>query len=89
MSLADLRGRRDLFSVGYAALVESIDDAIIEASLDGTVLSWNAGAERMCGLRAEEALGQRWCWPIVLARGASIAWRRCEPAATGLGSRCP
>lgn len=40
-----------------SALVESSGDAIIGADLDGTVTSWNAGAARMLGWRAAEALG--------------------------------
>lgn len=41
-----------------AAIVESSDDAIIGNSLDGTVTSWNAGAERLYGYSAAEAVGQ-------------------------------
>ncbi len=41
-----------------AAIVESSDDAIIGASVDGTFTSWNAGAERMFGYSATEALGR-------------------------------
>ncbi len=41
-----------------AALVESSDDAIISRGLDGRVLSWNRGAERMYGYSAAEMLGQ-------------------------------
>ncbi|MEW1821578.1 EAL domain-containing protein [Arthrobacter sp. NPDC080031] len=41
-----------------SALVESSGDAIIGADLDGTVTSWNAGAVRMFGWRAAEALGR-------------------------------
>ncbi|HWY78138.1 MAG TPA: PAS domain S-box protein, partial [Verrucomicrobiae bacterium] len=41
-----------------AAIVESSDDAIIGKTLDGTILSWNAGAERMYGYKAEEVKGQ-------------------------------
>ena len=41
-----------------AALVESSDDAIISRGLDGAVLSWNSGAERMYGYTAEEMIGQ-------------------------------
>jgi PAS domain S-box-containing protein len=41
-----------------AAIVESSDDAIIGTALDGVILSWNAGAERMYGYTAEEAKGR-------------------------------
>jgi two-component system sensor kinase FixL len=40
------------------AIVESSDDAIIGKELDGTIVSWNAGAERMYGYSAAEAVGQ-------------------------------
>jgi two-component system cell cycle sensor histidine kinase/response regulator CckA len=40
-----------------AALVASSDDAIIGKSLDGTVTSWNSGAEQMYGYAAAEMLG--------------------------------
>ena len=41
-----------------AAIVESSDDAIIGQKLDGTILTWNAGAERLYGYSPAEAKGQ-------------------------------
>ena len=41
-----------------AAIVASSDDAIVSKSLDGTVRSWNAGAERLYGFSAGEMIGQ-------------------------------
>jgi PAS domain S-box-containing protein len=41
-----------------ASIVESSDDAIIGKRLDGTILSWNAGAERLYGYSAEEVVGK-------------------------------
>ena len=41
-----------------AAIVETSDDAIIGKTLDGTILSWNSGAERMYGYSATEMVGK-------------------------------
>lgn len=43
-----------------SAIVESSNDAIIALTLDGVVSSWNGSAERLCGIRAQEMIGQRW-----------------------------
>jgi len=42
----------------FAALVESADDAIVTTTLDGRILSWNRGAERLYGYAAVDVLGQ-------------------------------
>src|SRR3989442_14964878 len=57
-------GRRPAEDVGpvapqshLAAIVESADDAIIGKGLDGLVISWNTGAERIYGYPAREMIG--------------------------------
>jgi PAS domain S-box-containing protein len=52
------RRRAELRSGYLASIVESSADAIIGQSLDGTVVSWNAGASRMYGRERADAIGQ-------------------------------
>jgi PAS domain-containing protein len=41
-----------------AAIVEAADAAIFSETIDGTVLTWNKGAQRIFGFTAEEVVGQ-------------------------------
>ena len=41
-----------------ASIVELSDDVIISKNLDGVIISWNKGAERVFGYTAEEVIGQ-------------------------------
>lgn len=52
------RHRSEAALLQLAAIVETSPDAIISRNLEGTVLSWNAGAERIYGYSAQEMTGR-------------------------------
>jgi PAS domain S-box-containing protein len=49
-------GKGSLF---LASIVQSLQDAVIGQTLDGTITVWNPGAQRVFGYSGEEALGKR------------------------------
>ena len=50
---------KDFSQRHFESIVDSSDDAIVSKTLDGRVISWNKGAERIFGYSADEMLGQR------------------------------
>src|ERR1700753_2550380 len=66
----------------YAAVVQSVNDAIITQALDGTITGWNRAAERMFGFTAEEAIGQ--CISII---APAVAMAGVDPLRGGSPGR--
>jgi diguanylate cyclase (GGDEF)-like protein/PAS domain S-box-containing protein len=71
------RRRRDA-----AAILESLDSAVVGRDLNGVVTSWNSGAERLYGFSAAEMIGQTyrglvpsrsWGWEVQALEAVLLA----------------
>jgi PAS domain S-box-containing protein len=58
--LVDISDRReaDRAAQRLSAIVESAEDAILAKDLNGVIMSWNSGAERLFGYTADEVIGK-------------------------------
>lgn len=64
--------------LGLASVIEASDDAIMSATLEGVVVSWNPGAERLYGYSTEEAVGRN-VWEVIgPSEGASVVLSNIE-----------
>lgn len=54
----EVRKQAEAEKAQLATIVEHAEDAVVGATLEGVITSWNAGAERLTGYRAEEAIGR-------------------------------
>jgi two-component system CheB/CheR fusion protein len=57
-----------------AAIIESFMDAIFSKALDGTIRTWNQGAEWVFGYLAEEAVGRS--AQMLIPQDHAVQWRR-------------
>ncbi len=48
----------DYLRLLFTSIIESSDDAIISKDMRGVILSWNRGAEKIYGYKAEEVIGK-------------------------------
>ncbi len=75
---------RSLVSGELTAVRDSASEAIIGIDLEGTIISWNAGAEAIYGYEADDALGE----PVSLLAPESEGEESLRPeAAAQLGER--
>lgn len=64
-----------------AAILSSPDLAIVSATTDGRIISWNVGAERIYGYEAPDVIGRSIPLLVPAERGEDLARRLAEVAA--------
>jgi PAS domain S-box-containing protein len=63
-----------------ASIVENSEDAIVGIAMDGTIMTWNASAQRLYGYAAEDAVGQSFSllYPRERSEELSEIWGRIK-----------
>lgn len=67
--------KHDVQSLGHFGLLDNCSDAVIELDIDGTILNWNRGAERMYGYRTQDVVGTHLA--IILPPNRRLEFDRC------------
>jgi PAS domain-containing protein len=69
--IRDIADRKRIQKDKYflAAIVESLEDSVVSVDFDAIITSWNKGAERVYGYRAEDIIG------LKMRTGVSLASR--------------
>jgi PAS domain S-box-containing protein len=83
----DVTGRMlaDEARARLAAIVDSTDDAIFSTTLDDTILTWNAGAERLYGYTVNEVVGRNRALVVPAGESAGLTAAMVEKALRGQG----
>jgi len=72
-----------------AGIVRSSQDGIASFSLDGTMLTWNHGLERMLGYTADEVIGHNRSIfvPPIARTSSAISWQPFERVTISVSKR--
>jgi PAS domain S-box-containing protein len=73
VDVTEHNGAADALTRRLAAIVECSADAIFSKDLDGTIQTWNHGAERLYGYTPAEAIGRSVCMFVPADRAAELA----------------
>ena len=73
------RGRAEAAHSRLATIVECSQDAIVSTAPDRTILTWNAGAERLFGYTAVESLGRDMAFLLPDERRHELGRQRARP----------
>ncbi len=75
VSYQSLQGKKSAGAADLSELLDNSNDAVIELSLDGTILGWNLGAKRIYGHEAANIVGNH--ISVILPPDRQLEFDRC------------